>query len=294
MGSRQAELLFGDFVRWGFDVRGWAASTRHNYDLCVRRCDAYLRSKTPRSIFSAHERDLRKWIATLPPTASSRNQGTQALKGFYAFLKDQDWRDDNPAADLAFVKPPKMLPKALTAAQIADVLQASKVFGPMAAALINCYAYTGLRHSEVRCREWNDWGGKEWMRVAIPKQNKERDVYIHPEAQKALRAWRQKCDSPTWIFPSPKNGGRKPISDTWVLETVRAVGSMAGIAGLHPHIFRHSVAVHLLTDRGWDTRTVQLVLGHETIASTEKYLLLKPERQGEAWASVDFAKGRDR
>lgn len=286
MGTRQAELVFIEFAKWGFDRRNWAGATRKNYVYKIRKCDSYLRTKTPRSVFSATERDLRSWVFTLPPMASSRNQAVQALKGFYTFLREQEWRDDNPAAGLNYVSPPRPLPKALHPEQVKAAVQTSKVFGPMVSTLVHLYAYTALRQSEVRCLRWSDWNG-EWLRPYVSKQRKERDVYLHETARVALEGWRQKCDSDTWMFPSPRGGGRKPVSDTWVNERIREVGAMAGIVGLHPHVFRHSLATKLVDD-GVDIRVVQEVLGHESLRSTQVYATVRPGLLKETLAGLRF------
>ena len=285
MGVRQAETLFREFSRWGFDERGWAAYTRRQYVNQVRRADAWCREHTPRSLFSARDQDLRAWLFQLPPSAHSRNHAAQALKGFFDFLVTSGFREDNPSASIRTVTIPRPLPRALDDEQIRAVLGAAHVFGPMIEAMVNLYVYTALRHSEVRCLEWSAWSG-EWLRVHIPKQHKERDVPLHPTARHFLELWRGVSDSDRYVFPSPVNVNR-PVSMTWVGKTVREVGEMAGVTGLHPHRFRHSLATHMVSG-GIDIRVVQDALGHESLRSTQVYAAVRPVLLKETMQTTRF------
>lgn len=89
-------------------------------------------------------------------------------------------------------------------------------------------------------------------------------------------AWREECPDPRWVFPSPYGKVKsKPLSSTWVRNVIRRVGEDAGIPELHPHLLRHTAATRLL-NQGVDIRTLQELLGHASLQTTQIYLRVRP------------------
>jgi integrase/recombinase XerD len=285
----QRERLFLDFVKWGFDERGWSKTTRINYRLLVRATDDWLRDRLNKSLIGANPRSLREYIFQTVPNPRNRNHIRQALMAFFDFLVAQGYRDDNPARGLPRLHTPRLLPKAITTEEARRVLRAAKVFGPRAEALIAILLYTGMRRQEVRTLEWSSIDG-EWIRFYATKNRTEREIPLHPVAALALARWRPDCRDAVYVFPSPRNPNR-PISDTTLNGIVREVGEMAGVH-LHPHLCRHTCATQLF-DNGVELRTVQEWLGHASPTTTANYVQVRSPKLKEAGGVLDYGATND-
>jgi integrase/recombinase XerD len=279
----QRERLFLDFVKWGFDERGWSKDTRSNYRLRVKVADEWLRENLNKSVTAANARSLRDYIFQTVPNPRNRNHIRQALMAFYDFLVAQGYRDDNPARGLPRLRTPKLLPKAITTDEARRVLRAAKVFGPRAEAMIAVLFYTGMRRKEVLNLEWSSIDG-EWIRFFATKNQTEREIPLHPEASLALAKWRANSSGAWYVFPSPRNPNR-PISTSSLAQTLREVGYMAGVH-LHPHLCRHTCATHLL-EKGVELRTLQEWLGHASPATTAIYTRVRRPMLADARDAFD-------
>jgi integrase/recombinase XerD len=140
---------------------------------------------------------------------------------------------------------------------------------PFYYALFLCLYYAGMRKNEVLNLTWDDILF-EWnlIRIRKAKMNKERFVpmaQILKEALLALKASRQNTE--TLVFPSPRT--EKPLVD--IRKAIQRIAKKAGIERkITPHQLRHSFATHLL-EAGVDLRTIQALLGHEDIKTTQIY-----------------------
>jgi integrase/recombinase XerD len=140
---------------------------------------------------------------------------------------------------------------------------------PFYYALFLCLYYAGMRKNEVLNLTWDDILF-EWnlIRIRKAKMNKERFVpmaQILKDALLALKASRQNIE--TLVFPSPRTG--KPLVD--IRKAIQRIAKKAGIERkITPHQLRHSFATHLL-EAGVDLRTIQALLGHEDIKTTQIY-----------------------
>jgi integrase/recombinase XerD len=210
--------------------------------------------------------------------ARSLSRVLSALKGFHKFLLQERALADNPVRRLRTPKTVPRLPSVLNSAEIEALLRQpdpSQAFGQRDRAMLELLYATGLRVSELVHLSINDVNLEVGYLKTKGKGSKERIVPIGGSATRALRTYLEKARGQ--FAPSSSNGtlflGRRGRGMTrqgfWKL--LRKYGQAAGIEKrLSPHTLRHSFATHLL-ERGADLRSVQTMLGHVDISTTQVY-----------------------
>ncbi|MDR1580248.1 MAG: tyrosine-type recombinase/integrase [Synergistaceae bacterium] len=218
-------------------------------------------------------------------SASTRNRKAAALASFAKFLA-YDGRTDS-VAKVPIPRREKTLPQAMTEGEINRLIGADRDNGALDGrdrTMIEMAYDCGLRASElvsIKLSDINESGGVLYVKG---KGRKERVLPYVGALKETVRKYiseiRPKlCASPDssggFLFVS-RNGRRMNRQDLW--NVMRKRGSRAGISRnrLHPHVLRHSFATHLQR-RGMDLRTLQELLGHSSIATTEKYAHLDTE-----------------
>jgi site-specific recombinase XerD len=115
------------------------------------------------------------------------------------------------------------------------------------------------------------------LHVRQGKSSVPRDIPLSPALLERLRIYYRWSKPADWLFPS-KQRRDQPLDDNSLRALCRDAGRRAGIKHLvHPHLFRHACATHLL-DAGADLRTIQVLLGHADIRTTAKYLRVSLQR----------------
>lgn len=295
LSLRQRDLLFLDFDRWGYDRKGWRKQTRRTYYVMARHVDDWLTEHRGMSLLFASPKDLMHFMfeglrdnrTGMPAKPSTRNGYRAALRAFGEYLVDKEMRDVNPALSLERLSVPRSLPKALSPQVIQTLEAAVPILGTRHMAMFSVFAYCGLRQTELRLLEWVHIHDDRCLRDFEAKGGHERVVPVHPKAWKVLERWRVESDSPRWVFPSTRHVDR-PISAANLKLKVREMGELVGIKGLHPHLFRHTVATQML-ENGADTRDVQEFLGHASLATTQIYTKVRPRRLREAVNRLDYS-----
>ena len=211
-------------------------------------------------------------------TASRR---LSAIRGFTNRLHVRGVIKQDPAIGVNGPKKEEPLPRALSYEQVDSLLtkgpdEHSKNFGRDRLVLELMYG-AGLRVSELIGLDWNMVELEERMLRILGKGDKERLVPIGRPLQKMLEDWRDiTCVDPNGpIFPSGKGADRLTVRT--VDRIVLRAAERAGLRGVTPHTLRHSCATHML-ENGAPLRVVQEMLGHETIASTQRYLAVTSEQ----------------
>jgi integrase/recombinase XerD len=209
----------------------------------------------------------------LKPSTLARE--AQSLRQFYGFLKTEDHLQEDPTAALASPRPGRKLPDLLSVEEMRRLLtfplEMTDAQVRLRAVLELMYA-AGLRASEVVGLEdhrVDEAGG--FVRV-LGKGGKERLAPVYPRALTAVAAWRRVKKRRGWssrtLFCNLRG---KPLSRVALWQHIRAYARTRGLAKpVHPHMLRHSFATHLL-EGGADLRSVQEMLGHADISTTQIY-----------------------
>lgn len=264
-----------------------------------RTVDAYRRDLTAlgkylgKPVNDASLEDLERYTAQLRAdglSASTIARRTAAVRSFFRHQQLLGARDDNPAAGVALPRRTKPLPKTLSAGEAERLIEAAAGTKPRALrdhALVELLYGAGLRVSEAvgLDRTGVDLDGR-FVRV-IGKGGKERAVPIGRHAAEALRRYlsrgRPHLDRRhrPELFLNAKGG---PLTRAGAFLILRTLAGKAGLdpARVHPHILRHSFATHLI-EGGADLRSVQEMLGHADLSTTELYTHVTDRRRRELY-----------
>lgn len=282
-----------DLLTWLRVERGRSANTLAAYRNDLRAYVLWL-DERGRTIGDVTEPDLTDYVAHLRAqgrASSSVKRSLVAVRGLHRFLAEEQEGRADPAADLEMPKVPKGLPKALTEQEVASLLDAVVGDDPIARrdrAILEVLYGTGLRISELVGLSLGDLDLDAGLLRAFGKGSKERIVPVGRFATASLVSWlgaggRPDLEPERWarrgdaeaIFLNTR-GGRLSRQGAWIV--VRRAGEQVGLGGrLSPHVLRHSCATHML-DHGADIRSVQELLGHASISTTQVYTLVSPER----------------
>jgi integrase/recombinase XerD len=260
--------------------KGLAANTTISYDQELRKFGCFLAEKglTHRSI---SERDAVDFIKT--ESLKNISFATQAhlisvLKSFYKFLLGEDKIDYNPIAMIASPKKWKTLPKYLTIDQVEELLASPELTTPLGQrdkAILELMYATGLRISEVLHLKLNNLYMEEGFLRVLGKGSKERVVPFGEMAKQYLGQYLEKArpgllkNKSSDVMFLNRNG--EPFSRQGLWKIIKGYGKKIGAASrLSPHVLRHSFATHLL-EKGADLRSIQMMLGHSSISTTEIY-----------------------
>jgi len=207
------------------------------------------------------------------------------VRNFFRFALTEGYIDDDPAATIETPKFRHSLPEFLTVEEVDRLLaqaDTSTVAGLRDRAMIELMYSCGLRVSELCGLRVSDLQMDAGCVRCVGKGNKERLVPVGRRALDAVRAYlrgsRPKLlgeGSSPFLFLNAKG---RPVGRIAYWKTLRDHGRRAGIRkALKPHMLRHSFATHLL-DRGADLRSVQMMLGHSDISTTQIYTHVVEER----------------
>jgi integrase/recombinase XerD len=207
------------------------------------------------------------------------------LRMYFRFLVGEELRLDDPTRLLESPRPWRSLPRYLEASEVEALLGAPETDLPRGQrdrALLEVLYATGLRVSELVGLRREDVNLEAGFVQVRGKGGKERLVPLGDQARAAVRQFLEKGrgallkgrDS-TVLFPTAQG---RPLSRQAFWKNLRRLALRAGIATrLSPHTLRHSFATHLL-EHGADLRTVQALLGHENITTTQIYTHVSRER----------------
>jgi integrase/recombinase XerD len=204
-----------------------------------------------------------------------------ALKQFYRFLLEENLRSDDPTTRLDPPKRARALPKTLSSDEIARLIDAAQ--NPRDKALIEVLYGAGLRVSELVSLPLRAAKARQPHMIVEGKGGKERMVALGRPALAALaehlatrasalpKTQAQREKAARWLFPSASAADGK-LTRRRVAQILEAAALKAGIdpVRVSPHVLRHAFATHLV-EGGADLRTVQTLLGHADIATTQIY-----------------------
>jgi integrase/recombinase XerD len=280
--------MLEQFLHYLTVERGLSDNTIESYRHDVGRFLNHLRERGIQD-FSDVDRDrLRIFLAVLRRQGLSarsiaRNQA--ALRTFFRFLVLEGSLDVNPAEDLKSPKTGNTLPEILTPREVEQLLEQPDRETPLGIrdrAMLELLYATGVRVSELVRLGMNQVNLEAGYALIYGKGAKERVVPMGMEAiqwitrylQAVRRGLLRGRDSPL-LFVGRSGKG---LSRQQFWKSIRAYGQKAGIRKrMTPHLLRHSFASHLL-ERGADLRSVQMMLGHVDISTTQIYTHVSGER----------------
>jgi len=216
----------------------------------------------------------------LKPRTAARH--LSALRQFFRFLLREGIRTDDPTSLLDSPKLPGVLPKYLSEAEVDAMLAATARLedrqGAVARAALEILYATGLRITELLTLPRSALAGDAMLVMVKGKGGKERIVPLSDAAKAAAAEMAALSDKRIrWLFPG--RDPAKPLTRQTFFLLLKQVAEEAGIdpARVSPHVLRHSFASHLLA-RGADLRSLQTLLGHADIATTQIYTHVLEER----------------
>lgn len=205
-----------------------------------------------------------------------------SLRGFFAHACERHNLKENPTGLLETPKLPDKIPVFLTLDEIDKLLEAPDVstkLGFRDRTMLELMYAAGLRVSEVITARVLDYDSQAGVIKVFGKGSKQRIVPIHDEAQKYMDEYisaRRSEFGPKEEFIFLNRSG-KGLTRQGVWKLIKKYAALAGIVKtISPHVLRHSFATHLL-EGGADLRTVQFLLGHEDISTTEIYTHVQTE-----------------
>ncbi|MBM3546650.1 MAG: site-specific tyrosine recombinase XerD [Alphaproteobacteria bacterium] len=271
--------------------RGAAANTLAAYRRDLEDFSAYARKRGHAGAVASSD-DLRAYLAALDASGmSARTQARRlsALRQFHRFLLEEGVRSDDPTAILDAPKLGRPLPKVLSEKEVIRLIDTAREGGGLEGtrliALLELIYGTGLRVSELVGLPVSALRRDAPVLLVRGKGDKERLVPLTKAAIEAVAAYRAERDrlpaakdSP-WLFPSRGSSGH--LTRQRFAQSLKEVAVSAGIdpRRLSPHVLRHAFATHLI-DRGADLRSVQQMLGHADIATTQIYTHVAQDRLG--------------
>ncbi|MFI5347615.1 MAG: site-specific tyrosine recombinase XerD [Elusimicrobiota bacterium] len=207
--------------------------------------------------------------------ATSLFRKVEALKSFFAYQAIEGRLPENPAENLKGPRTPKRLPKFLSHRDAGKLLAAPNGTGYLDVrdrAMLELLYAAGLRVSELVTLKPEGVNLQEgWVRV-LGKGGKERMVPVHPRALSALKIYLSERER-HFKTPAPElflgRTGKK-LSREQFWRILQGLGKRAGLNDVHPHLLRHTFATHLL-EGGADLRSVQEMLGHADLSTTQIY-----------------------
>ncbi len=291
------ERLIALFLDMQSAERGAAANTIEAYRRDLDDLSAYL-AGSGRSVKDASAEHLRGYLTNVAArglAASSQARRLSALRQFYRFLYAERHRKDDPAASLSGPKRGRPLPKTLSVAAV-DRLLATAREGIADAerplperlrrarlnALLELVYATGLRVSELVALPLTAARRDAPMLMVRGKGGKERLVPLNGAAKSAMAEFIALRDeaglaASRWLFPSFGESGH--LTRQHFARELKSLAAQTGLRAetVSPHVLRHAFASHLLQN-GADLRSVQTLLGHSDISTTQIYTHVLEER----------------
>ncbi|WP_336278655.1 site-specific tyrosine recombinase XerD [Bartonella sp. CB175] len=286
----KSDVIIDRFLEMMSAERGASDHTLSAYQHDLQWVQDKLSSRSI-SLFSAQKEDLIGLLSLMHTagfSASSQARRLSTLRQFYQFLYAEGLRGDDPSNDIDALRKGRSLPKIISENVVTKLLDLAQLevsqvnYGSKAHfhalrrhVLIEMLYATGLRISELVSLPVQVARGEEYCILVRGKGQKERMVLLSKKARQVLSEWlilrdQRKDAASFYLFPARSKTGY--IARQIVAQELKNLAKRAGIKGdgVSPHILRHAFASHLLQN-GADLRTVQHLLGHSDISTTQIY-----------------------
>ncbi|WP_071131460.1 tyrosine recombinase XerC [Enterococcus timonensis] len=283
------------FFKYLHTQRGYSPLTIDIYHDDLRDYLAFLKTSGDANYLEVEPLDVRSYLGFLYEKKYARNTVSRkisALRSFYQFLLKNEVLDENPFSYLHLRKGPSRLPKFFYEEEMNVLFETASGSQPLDyrnTALLEVFYATGLRVSEACQLQIFDVDFQLGVVLLHGKGNKERYVPIGSFAQDALKIYFEKSRTPLmtkyhkehqFVFV---NRLGEPITDRGIRYVFTQLVKKSSLTTtIHPHMFRHTFATHLLNN-GADMRTVQELLGHVNLSSTQIYTHVTTDRLQESY-----------
>ncbi len=273
-----------DTAMAGYDrdlrTRGSAERTRRAYAVDLAAFTKWAKAQRLEPGDLRH-RDVRRYAASLSSAGKASTTVARhlaALRGLYDFLVRTEQVGGNPAELVSSPKRPQKLPNVMTGEQMRSLLEGIPAMTPLELrdrAMFELAYSCGLRCEEIVNLDLDSFDFEEDQLRVLGKGSKERLLPVGEPARRALERYLQRGRRPLAGDPREKalflsKSGRR-LSNSDVTRRLRIwVSKVTSIGGVSPHSLRHSFATHLL-EGGADLRTIQELLGHSSISTTQVY-----------------------
>ncbi|HWN08113.1 MAG TPA: site-specific tyrosine recombinase XerD [Pyrinomonadaceae bacterium] len=274
--SHQRDLI-REYVTYLQVEKGLARHTLESYGRDLARLERWAIKTTANPAADLTRPDLRKWIAQLSREGlapSSVARAVSAARGFYRFLMLDGHIRIHPAEDLDTPQKFSYLPRFLTEDEIDRLFAAPDISteeGVRDRAILELMYAAGLRVSELVSMKQTDIDLHAGVVICHGKGSKERLVPVGKSAIHWLQQYaavRAGYGRSAYLNLFLARG--KPLTRHLAWSTIKGYAESVGLSNVSPHTLRHSFATHLL-QRGADSRSVQALLGHSDISTTQIY-----------------------
>ncbi|WP_339847234.1 site-specific tyrosine recombinase XerD [uncultured Dokdonia sp.] len=263
--------------------RGLSENTIDNYARDLKKLTRHLEQlDSPPDPITIAKDDIQDFIYAIAKEVQARSQARiiSGLKGFFNYLIFEDYRKDNP---LDLIESPRLgrkLPDTLAEEEIDALITAINLSTPQGErnrAMLETLYSCGLRVTELISLKLSDLYFEEGFINVIGKGDKQRFVPISEHTQKYIDIYRNEIRTHIDVKPEHVdilflNRRGRQLTRAMIFTIIKDLAVKAGIKkSISPHTFRHSFATHLLQN-GADLRSIQQMLGHESITTTEIYM----------------------
>lgn len=277
--------------------RGAAMNTRHAYWRDLADVSLFLKDQRKSDVDTATTADIKAYLDHLSSKQHVKGKNTNqiavrtvarrlsALRQFYRYLVSENTRKDDPTSTIESPKQGRTLPKTLSEGEVSQLIKTAAGQGGADSLRLVCllemlYA-TGLRVSELVGLPISAIGEESQFLMIEGKGGRERMVPLSDPAQKAMKDYiavrtqfigsENRSAQEKWLFPS-RTSESGHLTRQRFAQLLKDLSRAADIdeERVSPHILRHAFATHLLS-RGADLRSVQKMLGHADIATTQIY-----------------------
>jgi integrase/recombinase XerD len=287
LDSKPGRRELDDYLDYARVEKGLAANSISNYRRDLIHFCRFLSGRR-KTLADADRDDVRGFLAALYGQGLSARSVARhliSLRNFFRFLAKEDRIQSDPAADVDAPKLERTLPRYLSTGEVDTLLGQPDISTPLGLrdkAMLELLYATGMRVSELVHLRCSDFESSLGVVRCLGKGNKERLIPVGKSALRAVEAYLRggrsafcKNGQEPFLFLNRRGGALTRVGFWKILA---GYGGRAGFSvPLTPHLVRHSFATHLL-ERGADLRSIQLMLGHSDISTTQIYTHVLKQR----------------
>ena len=285
--------LIGAYENYLTKVKQASGNTVASYMRDIRQFAGWLHDEEQREVVEATQNDIRSFLEHLESegrSAATRSRALASLKNFYTYVVSSGCLTESPVVEVKVDRGEKKLPQILTSREIELLLAQPSSVEPKGIrdkAMLEVMYATGIRVSELISLDI-DHVNLESGIVKCQSGKKSRTIPLYPEALKALSAYMKDVRAFLLAVPGEKalfvniGGARMSRQGFWkILKHYQAAARID--KEITPHTLRHSFAVHLL-ENGADLGSVQELMGHSDISSTQMYTQMVDQHLKQVYA----------